>query len=181
MKGILLAYRRLKTRGTRSQTVPTQARPGGDQWDSSAASDGAIGFPLPLNCVTNLNGMKEKIMKITTRFFCATLLAAAVLLLPRASAQEHSDRHHRYKLIDLGTLGGPHSYGSVNGDGFQLLNNSGVVASSADTALRDPNAPNLFLTHAFRWKDGVMTDLGALPGVNNSAAGSINARGWITG
>ena len=120
-------------------------------------------------------------MKLTTRFFCATLLAAAVLLLPRASAQEHSDRHHSYKLIDLGTLGGPHSYGSVNGDGFQLLNNSGVVASYADTALRDPNAPNFFLTHAFRWKDDVMTDLGALPGVNNSAAGSINARGWITG
>ena len=120
-------------------------------------------------------------MKLTTRFFCATLLAAAVLLLPRASAQEHSDRHHRYKLIDLGTLGGPHSYGSVNGDGFQLLNNSGVVASYADTALHDPNAPNSFLTHAFRWKDGVMTDLGALPGVNNSAAGSINARGWAAG
>src|SRR3984893_5135431 len=118
---------------------------------------------------------------ITTRFFCATLLAAAVLLLPRASAQEPSARHHSYKLIDLGTLGGPHSYGSVNGDGFQLLNNSGVVASYADTALRDPNAPNFFLTHAFRWKDDVMTDLGALPGVNNSAAGSINARGWITG
>jgi len=40
-------------------------------------------------------------MKLTTRFFCATLLAVAVLPLPRASAQEHSDRHHRYKLIDF--------------------------------------------------------------------------------
>jgi probable HAF family extracellular repeat protein len=75
----------------------------------------------------------------------------------------------------------------VNGDGFQLLNNSGVVASYADTALPDPNAPNFcfdpdcFLAHAFRWKDGVMTDLGALPGMNSSAAGSINERGWSAG
>ncbi len=96
-------------------------------------------------------------------------------------------RHHHYKLIDLGTLGGPHSYGSVNGDGFQLLNNSGVVASYADTALPDPNAPNLcfdpdcFVAHAFRWKDGVITDLGALPGMNSTAGGSINSRGWVTG
>jgi probable HAF family extracellular repeat protein len=41
--------------------------------------------------------------------------------------------------------------------------------------------PSCFLAHAFRWKDGVITDLGALPGTNSSAAGSINARGWSTG
>lgn len=64
----------------------------------------------------------------------------------------------RYKLIDLGTLGGPHSYGSVNGNGFALLNNSGEVASYADLATPDPNAafgcydPDCFQAHAFRWK-----------------------------
>jgi probable HAF family extracellular repeat protein len=100
----------------------------------------------------------------------------------------HNPKHHHYKLIDIGTFGGPHSYGSVNGDGFQLLNNSGVVVSYADTALRDTNAPNhcfdpdCLVAHAFRWKDGVMTDLGALySGMNSSAGGSINSRGWVTG
>jgi len=93
----------------------------------------------------------------------------------------------RYKSVDLGTLGGPHSYGSVNGDGFTLLNNAGEVGSFADTALPDPNSgffcydPDCFQGHAFRWKDGVMKDIGALPGNNNSAGGSINARGWIAG
>jgi hypothetical protein len=109
------------------------------------------------------------------------------LFVALAIPSELAAQHTRYKLLDLGTLGGPHSYGSVNGEGFQLLNNSGVVASFADLALPDPYAPffcgnpDCFQAHAFQWKDGVMTDLGALPVNNNSAAGSINARGWITG
>ena len=121
--------------------------------------------------------MKSKTFRLITALFAALAIPASLI------AQDHP----RYKLIDLGTLGGLHSYGSVNGDGFQLLNNSGVVASFADTAVPDPNAPNFcfdpdcLLAHAFRWKEGVVTDLGALPGNNSSAAGSINARGWITG
>jgi hypothetical protein len=115
------------------------------------------------------------------------LILFAALAAPAQLAAQLPEKQPHYKLIDLGTLGGPHSYGSVNGDGFQLLNNSGVVASYADTAQPDPNAPSFcsvldcFLTHAFRWKHGVKTDLGALPGINNSAAGSINARGWAAG
>jgi probable HAF family extracellular repeat protein len=132
---------------------------------------------------------KEKTMKsrIILMWFTAITLFAALAIPVQLAAQEQKKEHSRYKLIDLGTLGGPHSYGSVNGDGFILINNSGVVAAYADTALPDPNAPNscvvpdCFLTHAFRWKDGVKTDLGALPGMNSSAAGSINAGGWITG
>ncbi len=115
-------------------------------------------------------------------------LCAALAMPVVSSAQQQKVTHPHYKLIDLGTLGGPHSYGSLNGDGFQLLNNSGEVASYADTALPDPNAPNFcpgpdcFLAHAFRWKDGVITDLGALfSGMNDSAGGSINSRGWVTG
>ena len=94
-------------------------------------------------------------------------------------------QHTRYRLIDLGTLGGPHSYGSVNGDGFSLLNDSGVVASYADLGA-DPNSsffrydPDYFQAHASQWKHGVITDLGALPG-DNSAAGSINVGDWATG
>jgi probable HAF family extracellular repeat protein len=95
--------------------------------------------------------------------------------------------HYRYKLVDLGTLGGPISYGGLNGDGFRLLNDSGGVASRADLAVPDPNAsfgcydPDCFQAHASLWKHGVIKDLGALPENNNSAAGSINSRGWATG
>src|SRR5262250_2236509 len=53
--------------------------------------------------------------------------------------------------------------------------------------LPDPNQAffcydlDCFQAHAFLWKKGAMTDLGTLPGNNNSAAGSINSHGWITG
>jgi uncharacterized membrane protein len=123
----------------------------------------------------------------TLMCFTATVLFAALAIPLRLTAQEHHDKHLHYKLIDLGTFGGPHSYGSVNGDGFQLLNNSGVVASYADLAVPDPNAafgcyvPDCSQAHASQWKDGMITDLGALPVNNNSAAGSINSRGWSAG
>jgi hypothetical protein len=62
-----------------------------------------------------------------------------------------------------------------------------TVASLADLSLPDPNVaffcydPDCLQGHSFQWKDGVMTDLGALPVNNNSAAGSINSRASITG
>jgi len=111
-----------------------------------------------------------------------TLLATLALSAQLAAQQT------RYKLIDLGTLGGPVSYESVNGpEGFQVLTDSGVIAGSADTSIPDPTAPdfcftpNCFVTHATRWKNGTLTDLGALLPNYGSAAGAINARGWITG
>ena len=116
-----------------------------------------------------------------------TSISAIALLAAMVLPSQLAAQHTRYKLVDLGTLGGPHSYGSVNGDGFALLNDSGVVASSADLAVTDPNAsffcydPDCFQAHASEWKHGEITDLGALPGDNNSAAGSINSRGWAAG
>jgi probable HAF family extracellular repeat protein len=122
---------------------------------------------------------------MTTKFFCATLLAAAVLLLPRAFAQEHSDRHHHYKLIDLGTFGGPASY--VNEDS-PALNNRGMLVGSAEintplppTGNPFPCASPSFVYQAFAWEDGVLTNLGALPGGNCSNAIAVNASGDAAG
>jgi probable HAF family extracellular repeat protein len=115
------------------------------------------------------------------------LLRASLLVLPvLAAAQQRPAHYSHYKFVDLGTLGGALSYGEVNGDSFRLLNNSGVVASYADLSAADPNQAyfcyaDCFQAHAFEWKNGTMTDLGALPVNNNSAAGSINARGSATG
>jgi len=123
-------------------------------------------------------------MKFWNKAFPVATCATVALFLTCGSAAQ---QHPRYRLVDLGVFGGPHSYGSVNGNGFQLLNNSGAVAFSADLNDPDPNQsffcfnPDCFQTHAAYWKDGVLMDLGALPGGSNSAAGSINSRGWMTG
>jgi probable HAF family extracellular repeat protein len=125
-------------------------------------------------------------MKSSTSRCIAALAAFAILVCSAPLFAQDT----RYKLIDIGTLGGPIGYGSVNGNGSRMLNNSGAVVSFADTPFPDPNQalevfgcfdPDCFQGHAFVWKNGVMTDLGALPGNNNSAAGSINSHGWITG
>ena len=114
-------------------------------------------------------------------------IAALALFAALAVPLQLNAQHTRYKLIDIGTLGGPSSYKSVNAPGYQIINDSGAISTAGDTTIPDPNAPNCyfpdcFVAHATRWKNGLLTDLGALPGAGNgSASGAINARGWIAG
>ena len=55
---------------------------------------------------------------------------AAFSLLPSPSLLNSQESHH-YKLVDIGTLGGPVGYGSINGGGpeflFQTLNGDIVI------------------------------------------------------
>ena len=101
--------------------------------------------------------------------------------------QDRRENHPHYKLVDLGTLGGPIGYGSANGDGGRLLNNMGVVSSYADTTTPDPLAPDFcfdadcLVAHAYRWRDGHMRDLGALAEGYSSLAAGINDRGGSIG
>ena len=119
-----------------------------------------------------------------------TLISAISLLAALALPVEVAAQHTRYKLIDIGALGGAVSYIAGNETGHRQLNNRGIVAGTADISTPDPNAGNpdlclnpdcFFLSHAFLWQNGVLTDLGTLPGGNDSSANVINARGWIAG
>lgn len=105
-----------------------------------------------------------------------TLFGVLVLSVPLVA------QHTKYKLIDIPTLGGPAAWGQVDGDGTtQFINSAGVVVGGADTSIPDPSCDGCFLGHGFQWQNGVLTDLGTLPGVNWSHATSVNARGWATG
>ena len=60
-----------------------------------------------------------------------TFVALVVVVLAAQlwlNASPHSHKHPHYRVVDLGTLGGPLSYGSANGDGGRLLNDAGVVS-----------------------------------------------------
>jgi probable HAF family extracellular repeat protein len=129
--------------------------------------------------------MKSRTLTCISAVSLFAVLAISVRLpaQEQPAVQGENAQHTRYKLIDIGTLGGPSGFGNGNGYGDQLLNNAGAVAGSADTSTPDPTCanPDCFVSHAFRWQNGVLTDLGALPGVNGSNASAINTRGWIAG
>jgi probable HAF family extracellular repeat protein len=133
--------------------------------------------------------MKSRTLTCATTVTLLAALAIPVQLAAQDNQENNNDsKHHHYKLIDVGTLGGPAARKSVNAPGYQIINNAGSVSFAADTTMTDPfapicyNSPDCFVGHAVRWRDGRLTDLGALSGVaNGSASGAINGRGWITG
>jgi probable HAF family extracellular repeat protein len=133
-------------------------------------------------------------------FTAITLLVALAMPL-RFAAQDKKDHNqdHHYKLIDLGTFGGPTGWlcndQTFGGDACPVLNSRGTVVSGADTFLPNPNYgnPSIFLPptgsppgdpfiqHAFQWQGGVLQDLGTLPGGYNSTAFAISKNGLVAG
>ncbi|HXM22378.1 MAG TPA: hypothetical protein VN948_14075 [Terriglobales bacterium] len=126
---------------------------------------------------------------------CCTAIALFVALSIPVSltAQEHPTKHHSYKLIDLGTFGGPVAYinndPSGGGAASGIQTPRGTIVGAADTSISDPNYPNTCLVcpldplilHAFEWQDGSLADLGALPGLNSSFANWISPKGLVAG
>ena len=67
----------------------------------------------------------------------------AVMAAQDNLSQDHKSRHHQYKLIDTGTLGGAIS--SLGFEGERDINNRGTVVSLARNTNPDPFCPKLFL------------------------------------
>ena len=127
-------------------------------------------------------------MKDKLRVLIALLFGFAELTLPIGSSAQgtaalnHGAKHHHYRLIDLGTLGGPNSSVTFGGYTSKTLNSQGTVVGFADTSTPDPDCiVDCFINHPLQWRNGISTDLGALPGVNNSFASGFNSRGWVVG
>jgi probable HAF family extracellular repeat protein len=124
---------------------------------------------------------KSKFMNTKHHLNHVTLaLIVGSLALPLIA---QAGQHPRYKLIDLGTFGGP---SSILQNLQEIVNNRGTVIGVADTAVPDPFAPNCFgpscyVQHAFQWQGGVLTDLGTLPGGDSSWASEISESGHIAG
>ncbi len=127
--------------------------------------------------------MKSKIFRWTTAFSVFAALAIPV----RLGAQGHI----RYKVIDVGTFGGPNSSlpaSFFEGIATKSLSRAGTFAGQADTSTPDPYAPNCFnpdclVSHAIQWRGGVLTDLGTLPGPGglSSITSWMSTNGLIAG
>jgi probable HAF family extracellular repeat protein len=130
------------------------------------------------------NEAKEEIVKNKLNLLFASLGLIAALALPLASFAQDTEatskpKHHHYKVVDLGTLGGPQSFLNAEGvpqfPGSAVLNRGGAVAAIGDTSSPDPFNPFCYgsdcdVMYAFHWQDGVQTNLGVLP--QNPAAGA---------
>jgi probable HAF family extracellular repeat protein len=116
-----------------------------------------------------------------------TAFVVAALAVPTQLAAQQS----QYNLIDIGTLGGPRSYINPPNDlgSSNQVNASSIAIGGADLPIPHlglcfgPASSGPFVViHAFQWKNGVISDLGSLRGVDHcSAAISINDRGLIAG
>jgi hypothetical protein len=134
-------------------------------------------------------------MKSRTWMWMAIVYLFAALVTPVWTAgqnnpSQNKPRHHTYRLIDLGTFGGPQSiiFGKTG-----PLSAGGAVTTCADTAMPDPYYPNNnpyfdlfsgpdpYIEHAFLWKNGTLGDLGVLPSGTSSCGQWINDSGVVVG
>jgi len=125
----------------------------------------------------------------------ARLIVLMVLVVSmRSAAQEQpasmgSKKHYsRYKLIDLGTFGGPQSYIADGADitAVRVLNNKGIFTGWADTSASDPFPDfcwddDCLVAHAFLGDKHRKKDLGVLPGGASSDTTWIADNGLISG
>jgi len=123
-------------------------------------------------------------MKSTICITASLLVAVFAISIPMGAQEAPSER--RYRLIDLGTLGGPNSYLPLPApyhDGplpLASISRGGTFAGFADTNTPDPYAPicfwDCYVAHAIAWRHGAVKDLGALP----YAPGLSSAATWIS-
>jgi len=130
------------------------------------------------------------------QLICVVATMLGLMAVPLQLAAQGT--HHHYKLIDMGTFGGPESY--INGYEYfgplQNINNAGTITGWADTSNVDPYGRSsngyehfcfnydgipCYASHAFLWQDGVRTDLGTLPHGVNSATAWVSSNGLIAG
>jgi probable HAF family extracellular repeat protein len=135
-------------------------------------------------------------MKYRTEMWMTIVcLFVALAITAQLSAQANTQpkvKHHKYKLVDLGTFGGPMGFISPFGNGAPYINSKGAVVGLAETKTPLPPNSNLYICgpgtdvyHGVEWQksSGKVTELHALaPNHRNcSEALAINNSDEIAG
>src|SRR5947208_14395186 len=117
--------------------------------DSEVLADMAVRAPfvnfLNRPCISNNTAGRTILTKAKAVIFGSVIVGALALPLIMQAGQPPKE-HSRYKLIDLGTFGGPSSQFYQYG---KNVNNRGAVVGGADTANPDPFAPNCAVPSCF--------------------------------
>src|SRR5258708_38026375 len=112
---------------------------------------------------------KYLLVVISICSLCAALAMPLVLPAQNTSTQNLNTQHHHYKLIQMGTFGGPTS--SLDTPGGpprypfnRVITSAGAVLGGGDTPIPHPfRVGGPFVNYAFRFQDGFQTNLGVLP------------------
>jgi probable HAF family extracellular repeat protein len=106
-------------------------------------------------------------MSLSRPAYRGVLIAVVLMSWASAAVAGWAEGHApRYRIVDLGTLGGPTS-------AAEAINSHGQIAGWSDTAGGN--------RHAFLYSDGVMQDLGTLTGGSDSYATALNDSGQVVG
>ena len=122
-------------------------------------------------------------MKSRTLTCIAAMTFFAVLVMPvRLASHGQKANFRHYKLVDIGTFGGPMSLINLPFNTVPALNSHGITVGDSATSIPDPVSCGGNVFHAFEWQNGTVTDLDSLGGADYcSASGGINANGEIVG
>jgi probable HAF family extracellular repeat protein len=125
---------------------------------------------------------RESDVKKVIRIVAITFAVLAISV--RLGAKPEQGNFHHYKLVDLGTFGGPASYFNL---GAGIVTQQGTAVGWADTSTPDPFpefcfSANCQVSHGFQWHmSAPLADLGALTSGNSSAALWISPNGLVAG
>jgi len=119
------------------------------------------------------------------KLISAMALLVALAIPVSLAAQQNKPKHQHYKLVDLGTLGGPASF-----VGIIAINSHGMAVGGATTSVSQPPhsnpfpcGPTTYVSHGFECHKHVVSDLHALPPVDDDCSNTsgINTSGEISG
>jgi probable HAF family extracellular repeat protein len=127
--------------------------------------------------------------RVLTRVIAMTLFASTLSVATAAqanTAQNHRAKHHHYRLVVIGTFGGPTGNYWDGLSNISVLSPRGSTVGGADTLTPDPFSPtywwsNGLIQHAFLQRNGSLIDLGSLPGTNNSMSTWITPNELVAG
>jgi probable HAF family extracellular repeat protein len=122
-----------------------------------------------------------------TRLSCIAVFAGlSAITITAAQEARPKVEHHRYKVVDVGTFGGPNADTLVPPPAAQILTNSGIFVGTGETELPDPFPsacinPDCLVSEPLLWFAGFRVHLPSLRRGYSGGPISVNDFGVAVG